>query len=205
MSPDGPYFSLTYDDVAYTPQRGPLIERFQDFLRLHGEGVNVYDLPFLTHSSSTTETGTVESTLWLEELRASRGNSWISRFSSALARFGHLPEDWNSYGAAPPSQDSVLAAKEILEQLWDMRAKPSRIAPSAEEGIVISFLGESARGNIECFNTGETLAAISTADGYVKVWEITSDASATAEALEEILVRTAYRPTAEDVPVVAEG
>ena len=85
-----------------------------------------------------------------------------------------LTEGWDSYGAAPPSELAVSLASGILRRLNDAGAPLPRTSPSAEDGVCMSFRNGCLYADIECFNSGEVLAAISDGKGQQHVWEVGS-------------------------------
>jgi hypothetical protein len=67
-----------------------------------------------------------------------------------------LPKGWNSYGAEPPSPDSVARAKAFLASPVLFAALPSSITPSAEGGVAILFAGANGhRVLVEFLNCNE--------------------------------------------------
>jgi hypothetical protein len=83
-----------------------------------------------------------------------------------------LRHDWNGYGSEPPNLRAREMAQEILLSSASVIV-PNRVAPSAQGGVGIFFYHENRYGDIECLNTGETLATISDGSGRPLVWEIT--------------------------------
>jgi len=63
---------------------------------------------------------------------------------------------------------------------------PSRIAPSVDGGVVVSFLRDDVRANIEFFDSGEIAAAVARPGHAVRVWEIENTEDDLAEAINDI-------------------
>ena len=81
-------------------------------------------------------------------------------------------------------------AEGILEVCEKYDLKPSRIDPSVEDGITISFLRGDLYADIECFNSGTVLAVLSDRLSQPEVWEITSageDVSASVNRIQKFL------------------
>jgi hypothetical protein len=87
--------------------------------------------------------------------------SWIHAFEKQLDEMRSLAHDWNSYGSAPPNALAIWNTTNILENLNRIDFAPTNIAPSAEEGVVVSFVKGDRYAVIECYNDGEILAAFS--------------------------------------------
>lgn len=96
---------------------------------------------------------------WLSEI-APETRSWITRFTTELRRFGDLSRDWNSYGAEPPNQNAISSCTTVLEYLWDIGIKPSRIGPLADGGVFTSVVLAGGRLDVDCYNSGESSVRI---------------------------------------------
>lgn len=79
--------------------------------------------------------------------------SWNDLFNK-LNTFLDLKPNWDSYGAEPPNHICFDAAKNFLDQLKNSDFKPSRIAPSAVNGIGISFYNQDKHIYVEFYNNG---------------------------------------------------
>lgn len=96
----------------------------------------------------------------------------------AIRRIGdlvRLPCGWDGNDAEPPSRNAADFAKRVLEVVERFDLEPSRIDPSVENGITISFLRGDLYADIECFNSGTVLAVVSDRRSQPVVWDVTSD------------------------------
>jgi hypothetical protein len=124
---------------------------------------------------------------WMQVMVHNRRLSWVGRFAAELRRFSTLPKAWDSYVADPPNEVAIRAAERVLDLLWDSGySKPSRIAPSSDDGVLISFMGKKGSANIECFNSGEIVAAVTSPHEAPRVWQVDRTPGAIRAALEEI-------------------
>lgn len=127
---------------------------------------------------------------WLSDLALEEGHSWITRFTNELQRLGQLPRDWNSYGAEAPSRSALAAGAAVLEHLWALGAKPTRIGPLADGGVFITLVASRGRFDADCFNSGETVLKVRRAGEPAQTGETYGDARRTrgdvARALREI-------------------
>src|SRR5690349_14943032 len=72
----------------------------------------------------------------------------LLRSSDRLDQLAALPENWDSYGGARPTPDSILAARSLLLTLCAMdgtslgrRVNPSHIAPLPVGGVQMEWGG----------------------------------------------------------------
>lgn len=72
-----------------------------------------------------------------------------------------LKSGWDSYEADPPSDKAISYAGTILDALKKVDFLPSCVCPSVEGGVGIAFVAGDVYADIECFNDGEILAALS--------------------------------------------
>ena len=104
-------------------------------------------------------------------IRRRQLEGWIA----ALPKLTQIPKDWNSYGAPPPSPESVSAAAAILTQINSLAMLPESIRASAEGGVAIVFTGVGRnRAIIEALNSGEEFVLIYDLEGNNKTidWPI---------------------------------
>lgn len=142
----------------------------------------------------------VLATLWIEESRREKANSWITRFSTELRRFRDLPGDWSGHGAAAPNNAAIVEASAVLEILWsEFHIKPARIAPSLDEGVLISILGAHGRATIECFNSGEIVASVTRQGEESIVWEVENDRAELCGEMAKLVYGIKARPSAAHV------
>lgn len=73
----------------------------------------------------------------------------------------NMKDDWNGYGSLAPNSQALLNARLVFEGLQQSEnvLTPSLLAPSAENGVGISFMSAERRALIECYNTGRILMA----------------------------------------------
>lgn len=89
---------------------------------------------------------------------------------SELERLKNLKQDWDSYGANPPSADVIEKIKNALCLLESNNVLPTRLDPSADGGIGIVFRNGEKYGHIEFTNDGTILACFY--DGQCSINEI---------------------------------
>jgi len=90
------------------------------------------------------------------------------------------------YNAEPPNNIALNWTREILKILFKMGFPPTRITPSVENGVGISFICEHKYADIECFNEGDILAVISDGKGIPEVWEVESTTLAITSTIDKI-------------------
>jgi len=117
-----------------------------------------------------------------------REASWLPECDRELEELLRLEQDWDSYGAEPPNDLAVSLAKKLVRVLGQQGLPPPCINPSAEEGVCVSFRAGRLYADIECFNSGEILAATSDGEGERRVWEVASRESEITKAAH--LIRT---------------
>ncbi|MEX2120023.1 MAG: hypothetical protein WD847_10555 [Pirellulales bacterium] len=101
--------------------------------------------------------------------------TWLQERLDRVARLQSLPRDWDSYGAEPPNRVAVERSRHVLEILSASGLPSPQITPSAEEGICISFRNGRFYAHIECFNSGEIVAATSDGNGAHTLTEVSAD------------------------------
>jgi hypothetical protein len=102
-------------------------------------------------------------------------NDWYARAADKLQKLSVLPENWNSYGAHAPNQVAITSAKQFLGELNSRNLEPSRIVASAANGVSLCFFRPQKYAEIECYNTGESVAIIKdTSSNWRDIWEIES-------------------------------
>jgi hypothetical protein len=128
-------------------------------------------------------------THWLLEL-APEAPSWITRFTAEIQRLADLPRDWNSYGAEAPHQDALRSCTGLLEDLWNLGTRPTRIGPLADGGVFLSVVAPRGRFDADCYNSGETVIRVRRADEQAQMGETYADVGRglgdIAKALREI-------------------
>lgn len=103
-----------------------------------------------------------------------------------LEELSKLPCNWDSYGASPPNATALHWAEVILNLLTEANIAFSKITPSVESGIGISFISKDRYADIECFNTGEIAAVLSDGQGNINTWEVGKDTPSIKFALDKI-------------------
>lgn len=96
-----------------------------------------------------------------------------------------LRDDWDSYGALPPTRECREKVKKLLEAISSVLT-PTRIVPSAEGGIGLCFYVEKRYGDVEFLNSGEVLACTSDGSGNPIVWEV-KDIIASIKTIKDFL------------------
>jgi hypothetical protein len=114
--------------------------------------------------------------------------AWFLESCQQLKKLTYLQENWDSYGAEPPNSVALDWAHQCLNILQTMNFAPTKITPSVENGVGISFISDKKYADIECFNTGEILAVISDGQGNPTVWEVQRTNQGIKSALGEIRV-----------------
>jgi len=89
-----------------------------------------------------------------------------------LASLRSLTPNWDTYGAAPPSDRAIQDAQTALSALRLLGAQPSAIRPSAEGGIGICFTADNAYAHLEFLNDGEVHALAYSAQRQPESWQI---------------------------------
>jgi hypothetical protein len=135
---------------------------------------------------------------YLADIQIAKRNSWITRFEAALSRFTSLDAEWGGAGFASVDSVAVQNARATLEKIWSASLKPSRVAPTSDGGIAITFFTAQGRISIETFASGEVLASFPSADS-VDIHDVHDD-----DDLESLLERIRQmgqdRPTSSPVP-----
>ena len=114
--------------------------------------------------------------------------AWFRKHILALEKLRELPKNWDSYGAAPPNFTALYWSKTVFELLLRINFPPTKVTPSVENGVAISFIQAEKYADIECFNTGEILAVTSDRQGNPDVWKVEDNVEAIESALERIRV-----------------
>jgi len=117
--------------------------------------------------------------------------TWRKQFEAAqrdVANLSALHPGWDSYDAEPPNELARRITRDILRILEQEAMPPSRLLPSREGGITISFAEGSRRAEIETYNSGEIAAAVYTPTNVVRVWELNAASASVREAIASIRV-----------------
>lgn len=113
-------------------------------------------------------------------------DDWSVQAIRRISDLAKLQQGWDASDAEPPNRSAIDSAKKVLEILERYDLEPSRIDPSVEDGITISFLRGDLYADIECFNSGTVLAVHSDRRSQPVVWDITSDEQDLSAAVNRI-------------------
>jgi hypothetical protein len=89
-----------------------------------------------------------------------------------LATTACLAQGWDGYGSESPNAVARSLAARVLDLLEIASLAPTRLTPTVEGGIAISFVEGNSRAVIEIYNTGEIAAAAYSDRGEPSVWEV---------------------------------
>jgi hypothetical protein len=103
-----------------------------------------------------------------------------------LRRMANLRQNWDTYGAEPPNLGARSSASRVISILESVAMPPTKVVPSSEGGVAICFIEGSRYADIECLNTGETLAVVYVGTGEPHAWEIQAQDQALTGAIEQI-------------------
>jgi hypothetical protein len=125
------------------------------------------------------------------DLMASREGSEFARAKIAqaeleirLRQLAGLRTNWDTYGSEPPSRESLSSAGTIAKAFINRGLIPDAVGPSAEGGVAICFVRNQRYADIECFNSGETLAVRYSSDEDPTAWELRGDDAASDATIQ---------------------
>lgn len=110
----------------------------------------------------------------------------FSLFYKKLDSLGSLADNWRGDGTLRPNHIALYWARRVLDELREKELPPHQVCASAEEGVCLSFLKGQLYADIECFNTGEIIAATSDRAGRSDVWEIYQSDNDISDAIDRI-------------------
>jgi hypothetical protein len=113
-------------------------------------------------------------------------DEWRVHAIRRIAELANLQGGWDGSDAEAPNRNATDSAKKVLEVLEKYELEPSRIDPSVEDGITISFFRGDLYADIECFNSGMVLAVYSDRRSKPIVWNVTSDEEDVSAAVNRI-------------------
>jgi hypothetical protein len=113
---------------------------------------------------------------------------WIAESYKKLIALSDLSANWDSYGAESPNDTALNWTKEVLRILFHLDFPPTKITPSVENGVGISFICNNKYADIECFNEGDILAITSDGQGNPEVWEVEATTLGITSTIEKIRV-----------------
>jgi len=121
-----------------------------------------------------------------------RAASWISKFQNQLRSIRDLQDDWNGYGSKAPNSIALINSQTVLDILHQMNFPPMAIAPSAEDGIAISFAKANKNAIIECYNDGDILTITYKGAEEPEIKGIGDSTSEIVEALDRRIYNFLY-------------
>lgn len=123
------------------------------------------------------ETGQTKQVSWKIPVntKLAEGISWLLNTYQKLESFRTLKAGWDSYDAEAPNEKSIVTAEKIIRILYELNYEPTRIVPSVDGGIVISFFEGDLYADIECLNSGEILAVESNSYDQPEPWIVYPD------------------------------
>lgn len=92
---------------------------------------------------------------------------WQLRAVEKVARFRGLGPNWDSYGAAPPAEDALDLAMEVLATPSLPPASVPRVLPLPSGGIQLSWSSDSREVDVEIGNDLSTSVLLSDDDEVV--------------------------------------
>jgi len=78
-----------------------------------------------------------------------RADPWIRKSVPKLLRLTKLPEDWDSYGAAPPPSDLVRAIVKVLEYSEVIDVPVPEVVPTVSGGVQLEWYMRDRQLEIE--------------------------------------------------------
>ena len=99
----------------------------------------------------------------------------LSHLVGLVDATGVLKDNWNGYGSPAPSPTARENARRVLENLAENSPDPSRISPSAEGGIAITFARGGKIATVECSNSGAISAVRSDRVQEPEAWDVAGE------------------------------
>ena len=90
---------------------------------------------------------------------------------SQISSFKHLSKGWDSYNAEPPNETAVNNSLTALDVLINYSKFPTKISPSADEGIIFEFLSKDNYYLLEFCNDGD-MVFLKRINGKTKAFDI---------------------------------
>ena len=123
-----------------------------------------------------------------KELDEPVDNRWLPDAIEKLDELGKLNANWDGHGAEAPNSLAIMEARKVLYDLEKIDFEPSRILPSAVGGVSLCFFKPKKYGEIECYNTGESIAIIKdTRTNWRSIWEVDSVAESVVKVRNYLL------------------
>lgn len=117
-----------------------------------------------------------------------------ARFAEARERLNEtasLARGWDTYDAESPNAVARTRAEKILNVLETATLPPTRLTPTVEGGIALSFVAGANRAVIEIYNSGEIAAANYSDEGEPAVWELDETDARLLGTIDQIRVHLA--------------
>jgi hypothetical protein len=111
---------------------------------------------------------------------------WLQQQVEKVRSFRKLPQNWDSYGAEPPSPAAVFWAEEVLETVSLKGYQSGWVEPSAEGGVMIAFRRGTDFGSIECYNSGSIVAVLSDGHGTIDARTVAPTARSLEDAVSQV-------------------
>lgn len=115
-------------------------------------------------------------------------NPYFEEALDRLKRASQLKRGWDTYDGDPPNQTATALALKVLTLLRAAALPPTRLLPSAEGGIAMSFVKDSRRAEIEIYNTGEIAAVAHSGQDRPTAWDLEGRDESILAAIEQIRV-----------------
>lgn len=127
-------------------------------------------------------------------LIASReGSEYVRRkiaqieLENRLSQLAGLRGNWDTYGSEAPSAGAVAAAAAIGKAFINFGLIPDVVSPSSEGGVAICFVRNQRYADIECFNSGDTLAVRYSSIENPKAWVVQPNDVASGATIEFLM------------------
>jgi hypothetical protein len=110
----------------------------------------------------------------------------FSALVGGLLRLHSTKPDWNGLGSAPPTYDAIARAISVLWALRATHLQPTRVTPSAEGGVAVTFRKGGRFASVESLNSGEIVLLTSDGTGNPRAWAIDSSDDALRQAAKDL-------------------
>ncbi len=100
-----------------------------------------------------------------------------NKIRETIRMMSDLKVGWDSYDAAPPNVFALKNAVKMTDLLCTVGLLPTRVAPSVDEGVTISFCIKNKYLVLECSNDSGIVIGYSKTDEefYPVAWEVKTD------------------------------
>jgi hypothetical protein len=113
--------------------------------------------------------------------------AWLGPTVQALIEILDLPENWDSYGARPINQETVLFALQLLDETMQAETPPPRVVPTTRGGVQLEWHTRGVDLEIEIQAPGRIYASYEdhrSGDEWEE--ELTTDLTCLSNALSEL-------------------